>query len=165
MLCFLIFAGTIRRESFYSDLGIVSDVALSPQLITFGALASTAFSALMGVLACAKVLQAIARDNLLPALAAFAQGTEKSDDPTYATLLTWILIQGVLFVDSVNVLAQLTTVSVERRPLDAARLCVLCATLTVVLDVFLDGHASDLRDHQVSIDLLHAALVIDNGQN
>jgi hypothetical protein len=63
-------------------VGIVSDVAASPQIITFGALASTAFSALMGVMACGKVLQAIARDNLLPALDFFAQGTEHSDTPT-----------------------------------------------------------------------------------
>lgn len=68
--------------SFYLDVGIVSDVAASPQIITFGALASTAFSALMGVMACGKVLQAIARDNLLPALDFFAQGTEHSDTPT-----------------------------------------------------------------------------------
>ncbi len=110
-LSFLIFAGTIERESFYVDVGIVSDVALSPQVITFGALASTAFSALMGVMACGKVLQAIARDNLLPILDSFAQGTEVSDTPIYAVLVTYIFCQAVLFVDSVNTIAQLVTMT------------------------------------------------------
>ncbi|PWN40963.1 hypothetical protein IE81DRAFT_325052 [Ceraceosorus guamensis] len=111
VLCFVVFASTIERESFYLDVGIVSDVALSPQIITFGALASTAFSALMGVMACAKVLQAIARDNLLPILDDFAQGTELSDTPTYAVFATYVLCQAVLFVDSVNTIAQLVTMT------------------------------------------------------
>ncbi|KAE8186569.1 hypothetical protein CF328_g7193, partial [Tilletia controversa] len=108
---FVIFAGTIKRQSFYEDVGIVSDVALWPQLITFGALASTAFSALMGMLACAKILQAIARDNLLPVLDIFAQGTEVSDTPTYAVFFTYVLCQIVLFVDSVNAIASLVTMT------------------------------------------------------
>ncbi|SNX87031.1 related to Na-K-Cl cotransporter [Melanopsichium pennsylvanicum] len=110
-LSFVVFAGTIERESFYVDVGIVSDVALSPQVITFGALASTAFSALMGVMACGKVLQAIARDNLLLVLDVFAQGTEVSDTPIYAVLVTYIFCQAILFVDSVNTIAQLVTMT------------------------------------------------------
>ncbi|PWY98075.1 hypothetical protein BCV70DRAFT_40502 [Testicularia cyperi] len=110
-LSFVVFAGTIERESFYTDVGIVSDVALSPQVITFGALASTAFSALMGVMACGKVLQAIARDNLLPVLDLFAQGTELSDTPIYAVLVTYVICQLILFVDSVNTIAQLVTMT------------------------------------------------------
>ncbi|KAJ1580181.1 hypothetical protein NDA11_000201 [Ustilago hordei] len=111
LFSFVIFAGTIERESFYVDVGIVSDVALSPQLITFGALASTAFSALMGVMACGKVLQAIARDNLLPILDLFAQGTQVSDTPIHAVLATYIFCQTILFVDSVNTIAQLVTMT------------------------------------------------------
>ena len=111
LLSFVVFAGTIERESFYVDVGIVSDVALSPQVITFGALASTAFSALMGVMACGKVLQAIARDNLLPVLDVFAQGTEVSDTPIYAVLVTYVFCQAILFVDSVNTIAQLVTMT------------------------------------------------------
>ncbi|EPQ28496.1 uncharacterized protein PFL1_03799 [Pseudozyma flocculosa PF-1] len=110
-MSFVVFAATIERESFYVDVGIVSDVALSPQVITFGALASTAFSALMGVMACGKVLQAIARDNLLPVLDVFAQGTEISDTPTFAVLATYLLCQLILFVDSVNTIAQLVTMT------------------------------------------------------
>ena len=110
-VAFVILAGTVARESFYLDAGIVSDISISPEMITFGALASTAFSALMGVMACAKVLQAIARDNLLPILDIFAQGTEVSDNPTYAILATYVFCQLILFVDSVNVLAQLVTMT------------------------------------------------------
>lgn len=74
-------------------------------------LASTAFSALMGVMACGKVLQAIARDDLLPILDIFAQGTEINDTPIYAVVATWAFCQAVLFVDSVNLIAQLVTMT------------------------------------------------------
>lgn len=108
---FLILAGTTARTSFYLDIWVVSDISASPTLITLGALASTAFSALMGIQACGKVLQAIARDNLLPILDIFAQGTELADTPVFGIVITYAFCQVVLFVDSVNIIAQLVTMT------------------------------------------------------
>lgn len=112
-LVFVVLAGTTARDSFYLDIGVMGDIAAVPFLITIGALASTAFSALMGVQACGKVLQAIARDHLLPCLDVFAQGTEFGDTPTYGIVATYLVCQMVLFVDSVNVIAQLVTMTCE----------------------------------------------------
>ncbi|CAO1631510.1 unnamed protein product [Parajaminaea phylloscopi] len=108
---FVILAGTTARTSFYLDIGVMSDISAAPFVITLGALASTAFSSLMGIQACGKVLQAIARDNLLPVLDTFAQGTEFADTPTYGIVATYIFCQIVLFVDSVNIIAQLVTMT------------------------------------------------------
>lgn len=110
---FVILAGTTARTSFYLDIGVMGDISYMPFLITIGALASTAFSALMGVQACGKVLQAIARDHLLPALDVFAQGTEVADTPTYGIVATYVFCQLALFVDSVNIIAQLVTMTCE----------------------------------------------------
>lgn len=104
-----IMAGTTARTSFYLDIGVMGDISLVPILITMGALATTSFSALMGIQACGKVLQAIARDNLLPVLNIFSQGTEHSDTPTFGIVATYLVCQLVLFVDSVNIIAQLVT--------------------------------------------------------
>ena len=65
----------------------------------------------MGVMGCAKILQAIARDDLLPFLAPFAQGTAHADVPTYAVLFTALLCQCVLLLDSINLIAQLVTMT------------------------------------------------------
>ena len=65
----------------------------------------------MGVMGCAKILQAIARDDLLPFLAPFAQGTAHADVPTYAVLFTAFLCQCVLLLDSINLIAQLVTMT------------------------------------------------------
>ncbi|WFD24344.1 hypothetical protein MEQU1_003043 [Malassezia equina] len=111
VICFIIMAATIPRESLYMNVGIVSDVARWPIVIVSGELASCAFSALMGVMACAKVLQAIARDDLLPVLLPFAQGTARTDIPTYAVLFTAAFCQLVLLLDSINMIAQLVTMT------------------------------------------------------
>lgn len=108
---FVAFAGTTERESWYVDVGIVPEVVLSPQVITFGALASSAFSALMCVVACGKVVQTIARDSLLPVLDLFAQGSEVSNKFIYTVVLTYIFCQTITFVDSVKTVAQLVTMS------------------------------------------------------
>ncbi|PWN29070.1 hypothetical protein BDZ90DRAFT_231069 [Jaminaea rosea] len=105
----VVLAGTTARTSFYLDIGVMGDISVMPIVITLGALATTSFSALMGIQACGKVLQAIARDHLLPVLDIFAQGTEQSDTPTFGIVATYLICQVTLVVDSVNVIAQLVT--------------------------------------------------------
>ena len=111
VLSFVVMAATIPRESFYRDAGILGDVSRWPAIVVLGELATSAFSTLMGVMSCAKVLQAIARDDLLPPLAPFAQGTASGDVPIYAVLATALVCQLVLSLDSINLIAQLVTMT------------------------------------------------------
>ena len=110
-LCFVVLAATVPRESFYTNVMIVEAISRWPSIVLMGELASCVFSALMGVMGCAKILQAIARDDLLPFLAPFAQGTAHADVPTYAVLFTAFLCQCVLLLDSINLIAQLVTMT------------------------------------------------------
>ncbi|KAF9426245.1 hypothetical protein BGZ94_006767, partial [Podila epigama] len=80
-------------------------VSLSPLFIASGALAASIFATLGSVIGAAKILQAIARDNLLPVLSVFGQGTPKTDEPTLAVLLTYILCQFCLFLTDMNSIA------------------------------------------------------------
>lgn len=64
----------------------------------------------MGVIGPAKLLQAIARDNLIPGLSIFAQGTEKNDEPTYAILFTYVAAQLTMLFD-INQIASLITMT------------------------------------------------------
>ena len=110
-LCFVVLAATVPRESFYTNVMIVEAISRWPSIVLMGELASCVFSALMGVMGCAKILQAIARDDLLPFLAPFAQGTAHADVPTYAVMFTALLCQCVLLLDSINLIAQLVTMT------------------------------------------------------
>ena len=64
----------------------------------------------MGVIGSAKLLQALARDNLLPGFGVFGQGTESKDEPTYAILMTYVIAQVALLSD-INQLASFVTMT------------------------------------------------------
>lgn len=64
----------------------------------------------MGVIGSAKLLQAIARDNLIPGLSIFGQGTKKNDEPTYAILFTLIVTQLSMLLD-INRIASFITMT------------------------------------------------------
>jgi potassium/chloride transporter 9 len=53
----------------------------------------------MGVIAAAKLMQALARDKLFPGLSVFGTGTKKADEPLYAIFLTYILAQLAMFAN------------------------------------------------------------------
>lgn len=85
---------------------------ISGVVILLGEFATSAFSVLMGVIGSAKLLQALARDHLLPGLSVFGQGTEKADDPTLAIVVTYILSQLTMLSD-INQIASFITMTVR----------------------------------------------------
>lgn len=83
---------------------------MSELVVLLGEFASSFFSSLMGVIGSAKLLQAIARDNLVPGLSIFSQGSKKSDDPTFAIIFTYIVAQVTMLFD-INQIASFTTMT------------------------------------------------------
>lgn len=83
---------------------------ISGVLILLGEFATGFFSSLMGVIGSAKLLQALARDNLLPGFYIFGQGTKGHDEPTYAIIITHIVAQLTMFFD-INQIASFITMT------------------------------------------------------
>ncbi|PGH15669.1 hypothetical protein AJ79_02263 [Helicocarpus griseus UAMH5409] len=106
----LAMAATITRSSLYNDVNIIQDTNSSGTLILLGELATSFFSALMGVIGSAKLLQAIARDTLIPGLGIFGQGTAKHDEPTNAIILSFIMSQLTMLFD-INQIASFITMT------------------------------------------------------
>jgi potassium/chloride transporter 9 len=109
-LVILAMAGTITRASFLRNVNVIQDVNLSGSLVLAGEFASTFFSTLMGVIGSAKLLQALARDKLLPGFTIFGQGTKKGDEPTYAIIATYLVAQVVMLCD-INQIASFVTMT------------------------------------------------------
>jgi potassium/chloride transporter 9 len=80
-------------------------------VIIIGELSVTFFGALLGVISSAKLLQALARDNILPGLSIFGQGSRGADEPRYAILITWAIAQ-VAMLSDLNQLASLVAMSI-----------------------------------------------------
>ena len=109
-LVILAMAATITRPSFYRDVNVIQDTNISAVLVLLGEMATTFFSSLMGVIGSAKLLQALARDNLLPGFGIFGQGTAKGDEPTYAIVITFVVAQLTMLLD-INKIASFVTMT------------------------------------------------------
>ncbi|GMF05282.1 unnamed protein product [Ambrosiozyma monospora] len=72
-------------------------------------MSTSIFSVIVGIVGAAKLLQAIARDEILPGLKMFGVGN-KVDDPIYGIIFTWLLCQLFLFAD-INQIAGLITMA------------------------------------------------------
>jgi potassium/chloride transporter 9 len=109
-LVILALAATVTRGSLYRNVNVMQDVNISGVIVLLGEFASTFFSALMGVIGSAKLLQALSRDNLIPGLSVFGQGTKGSDEPTYAIFITYIVAQLTMLAD-INQIASFVTMT------------------------------------------------------
>ncbi|KAJ5659278.1 hypothetical protein N7507_005729 [Penicillium longicatenatum] len=104
----LAMAASITRQSFYNNVNVIQVVNYSDSLILLGEFATSFFSVLMGVTGSAKLLQAIARDSLVPGIKIFGQGTKKNDEPIYAIIITFIFAQVTMLFD-INRIASFIT--------------------------------------------------------
>jgi potassium/chloride transporter 9 len=109
-LVILAMAASVTRGSLYRNVNVMQDVNISGVIVLSGEFASTFFSTLMGVIGAAKLLQALARDKLIPGLNIFGQGTKGADEPTYAIFITYIVAQLTMLAD-INQIASFVTMT------------------------------------------------------
>jgi hypothetical protein len=57
-----------------------------------------------------KVLQALAKDRLLPFLSFFEVGSGTNNEPRRAVVLTWFLVQLMLLLGEINLIAPIVTI-------------------------------------------------------
>lgn len=91
-------AGT-AHSTFLHDTNVIQDINIWAPIIFAGECATTFFSALMGLIGSAKLLQALARDKLFPGLSLLGRGTKRGDEPILAIFLTYAIAQVALFAN------------------------------------------------------------------
>ncbi|KAK3359719.1 amino acid permease-domain-containing protein [Lasiosphaeria hispida] len=99
LVVILSLASSTKHSSFIHNANIIQETNIWPPIIFAGELATTFFSALMGVIGSAKLMQALARDRLLPGLSIFGMGTKRSDEPVLAVFLTYLVTQLAMFAN------------------------------------------------------------------
>ncbi|KAG2186160.1 hypothetical protein INT43_002598 [Umbelopsis isabellina] len=110
-LLVIMMGGSIDRTSMIEDLNILQDISLIPSLFILGSFATMIYSVLGAIVGASKIMQAIARDDLLPFLYFFKRGTSKNDTPSAAILLTLGFILLVCTTPSVNIIASMVTLT------------------------------------------------------
>jgi len=94
-------------EALNSDSMIIAKISKLPFLIYVGIWFSTLSSALGGLLAAPRTLQAMAKDGIGPR--ALAKGFGPSDDPRAAMLITFALALSINFLGGIDVIAPILT--------------------------------------------------------
>ncbi|EAA31894.1 hypothetical protein GE21DRAFT_7356 [Neurospora crassa] len=92
-------ASSTTHGTFLRNTNVIQETNVWPPIIFAGEFATCFFSALMGVIGSAKLMQALARDKLVPGISIFGKGTKKTDEPLLAIFLTYIVAQFAMFAN------------------------------------------------------------------
>ncbi|KAL0243072.1 hypothetical protein GEMRC1_005633 [Eukaryota sp. GEM-RC1] len=124
----VLLAFTTTRQVRLDNYFILQQVCISPLVVNIAAYAVLIGSALSSIVGASRVLQALARDDLVPGLSPFKFGSRKGDEPRIATLLTWVIIQVAFFFGSVDSIASIDSMFFL---LSYAVVCLACFLLRI----------------------------------
>ncbi|XP_019751109.1 solute carrier family 12 member 8 [Hippocampus comes] len=111
-LVFVFLLGAIcSREALRSDFLIAEKVSLVGFLFLLGLYVSSLASCMGGLYGAPRILQCIAQEKVIPALAFLGKGKGPNKTPVAAICLTGLLCMAFLFIGQVNVLAPIVTIN------------------------------------------------------
>jgi hypothetical protein len=105
----ILLGGSSTRASLTGSSLVVAKVAILPSLIMAGVFAATLSSALGSMMGAPRILQALARDRVLPILLPFAKGSGASNEPRRATILSFGIAQACILLGDLNAIAPVIT--------------------------------------------------------
>jgi len=111
-LLIVAFAGSFNQCTLREDTTIMQETAwgaFGTYQVVSGILISASSSALGSLFGGARVLQAIARDQLFPYTKIFGYGSKKGDEPRTAVVFTWLIAQALVFVGGLDTIAPIST--------------------------------------------------------
>ena len=110
-LVIVAFGCSVPRHTLKNEYLILSRVCLpgvtESIIVTIGIIASTTSSALGSIQSASRVIQALAKDNLLPFLSPLA--TDCNGEPVAAILVSSLVGMGLLFIGNLNSIAPVLT--------------------------------------------------------
>ncbi len=105
----LLLGGVTSRDELIGNTFIVKDIALISVLVVLGVFAATASSALGSMMGAPRILQALAKDEIFPTIRWLARGSGTSNEPRYATAVTFLIAQGAIMVADLDLIAPIIT--------------------------------------------------------
>uniref|UniRef100_A0A4W5L8N8 Solute carrier family 12 member 8 n=1 Tax=Hucho hucho TaxID=62062 RepID=A0A4W5L8N8_9TELE len=111
-LVFVFLLGAIcTREALHFDFLIAEKVSLVGFLFLLGLYISSLASCMGGLYGAPRILQVIAQERVIPALAFLGQGKGPNKTPVAAIVLTSLLTMAFIFIGQVNILAPIVTIN------------------------------------------------------
>uniref|UniRef100_A0A671KVW5 Solute carrier family 12 member 9 n=1 Tax=Sinocyclocheilus anshuiensis TaxID=1608454 RepID=A0A671KVW5_9TELE len=101
---------TCDRILLQQDYGFLTDINVWHPFVTIGVYSSTLSAAMSNLIGASRVLYALARDDLFGRFLSPAKHTSASGNPWVSVLISWILVQLVLFSGKLNTIASIATI-------------------------------------------------------
>ncbi|XP_044750247.1 solute carrier family 12 member 9 [Coccinella septempunctata] len=103
-------AGTCSTFLMQNNYLFMAGVSIIPSSVAIGLLTATWSASLSNVIGGSRVLEALCKDDVYGALLSFIPKGTWRGNPIAAVLVSWLLVQQVLLIGSLNVIAQLNSV-------------------------------------------------------
>jgi amino acid transporter len=105
----VLLGASVPRGLLHVDSTVVAKVSLWAPLIMAGVFAATLSSALGSMMGAPRILQALARDRVLPVLRPFGKGSGAAGEPRRATLLAFLIAEAGIMLGDLNAIAPVIT--------------------------------------------------------
>eukprot|EP01065_Artemidia_motanka_P049085 TRINITY_DN8054_c3_g1_i1.p1 TRINITY_DN8054_c3_g1~~TRINITY_DN8054_c3_g1_i1.p1 ORF type:complete len:1002 (+),score=269.86 TRINITY_DN8054_c3_g1_i1:74-3079(+) len=102
-------AGTMDKNALHYDMNAVQHACLEGGFVVMGVTAACLSTALGSMFGAARVLQAIARDQVFPILSVFQKGSGPSDEPRRALFMTFLVAEAGVLVGGLDAVAPILT--------------------------------------------------------
>ncbi|XP_047450227.1 solute carrier family 12 member 9 [Mugil cephalus] len=103
-------ACTCERELLRRDYSFLRDINFWKPFVTIGVYSSTLSAAMSNLIGASRILYALARDDLFGKVLSPAKKTSRSGNPWVSVLISWFLVQLVLFAGKLNTIAAIVTI-------------------------------------------------------
>ncbi|XP_014018730.2 solute carrier family 12 member 9 [Salmo salar] len=106
----LMVACSCDRILLQRDYSFLRDINVWNPLVTVGVYSSTMSAAMSNLIGASRILYALARDDLFGTVLSLAKKTSHNGNPWVSVLLSWFLVQLVLFTGKLNTIASIVTI-------------------------------------------------------
>ncbi|KAM9853767.1 solute carrier family 12 member 9 [Aulostomus maculatus] len=106
----LLVACSCDRVLLQKDYSFLRDINVWHPFVTIGVYSSTLSAAMSNLIGASRILYALARDDLFGKVLSPAKKTSHSGNPWVSVLLSWFLVQLVLFSGKLNTIASIVTI-------------------------------------------------------
>ncbi|KAM7413642.1 hypothetical protein PAMA_020838 [Pampus argenteus] len=103
-------ACTCDRVLLQRDYSFLRDINIWNPFVTIGVYSSTFSAAMSNLIGASRILYALARDDLFGKVLSPAKKTSYSGNPWVSVLISWFLVQLVLFSGKLNTIASIVTI-------------------------------------------------------
>ncbi|XP_051809910.1 solute carrier family 12 member 9-like isoform X1 [Acanthochromis polyacanthus] len=106
----LLAAWSCDRYLLQRDYSFLGDINIWPPMVTLGIYSSAMSAAMSNLIGASRILYALSKDNLFGGCLALAKKTSQSGNPWVSVLVSWLLVQVVLFAGKLNTIAGIVTI-------------------------------------------------------